>query len=111
MRVGFGVYLQVRLNTQQGPENSVNVLMTAEGNGLNVAKVMPESAIKFGAYEVCLPGQNERFLWTRRLIFFSLQNVHLLGSKAIMTPKNLCQYRSSCQGDVVEWLLSKLTLH
>lgn len=25
--------------------------LTAQGNGLNVIKVMPESAIKFGAYE------------------------------------------------------------
>ena len=24
-----------------------------KGNGLNVIKVMPESAIKFGSYEVC----------------------------------------------------------
>jgi len=27
----------------------------ALGNGLNVLKVMPESAIKFGAYEVFIP--------------------------------------------------------
>lgn len=26
--------------------------LTPAGNGLNVVKVMPESAIKFGAYEV-----------------------------------------------------------
>jgi hypothetical protein len=26
--------------------------MMVQGNGLNVLKVMPESAIKFGAYEV-----------------------------------------------------------
>lgn len=95
MPVEFGVYLQVRLNTRQGFGDSMNVLMIAKGNGLNVAKVMPESAIKFGAYEVCLPGQNERFLWTRRLMFHSLQNVHLLGSRGIMTPKSLCQYRNS----------------
>lgn len=28
--------------------------LTGTGNGLNVVKVMPESAIKFGAYEVSL---------------------------------------------------------
>lgn len=29
--------------------------LTGAGNGLNVVKVMPESAIKFGAYEVRQP--------------------------------------------------------
>jgi hypothetical protein len=29
-----------------------DIFLTVIGNGLNVVKVMPESAIKFGAYEV-----------------------------------------------------------
>ena len=34
--------------------------LTGAGNGLNVVKVMPESAIKFGAYEV------STYIWFRR---------------------------------------------
>lgn len=55
-RVEFEVYLQVRLTTTRRGR-----LVTMIGNGLNVVKVMPESAIKFGAYEVgFLPRIGER---------------------------------------------------
>lgn len=39
------------------PRSSADYL-DLEGNGLNVLKVMPESAIKFGSYEVA-----ETLLW------------------------------------------------
>jgi hypothetical protein len=47
--------LQVRLLKRTGAFE-VDEELTDIGNGLNVVKVMPESAIKFGAYEVILFG-------------------------------------------------------
>lgn len=37
-------------------------LLNSSGNGLNVVKVMPESAIKFGAYEVSLAKEPKGWL-------------------------------------------------
>lgn len=50
-QVASGVCLQVRFPTER-PETFRVDQLTDAGNGLNVVKVMPESAIKFGAYEV-----------------------------------------------------------
>lgn len=43
----FEVFLLVRLDSSY----RFHFPLTLQGNGLNVIKVMPESAIKFGAYE------------------------------------------------------------
>lgn len=45
------------------------------------------------------------------LTYNSPQNVHLLDLKVTMTLKSSCRYRSSCQEDAVEWLLSKFALY
>lgn len=73
-----------------------------EGNGLNVVKVMPESAIKFGAYEV-----RYSLYWVackcKVLTRYSLLNELLPVSRVIMTPKSSDPRHSSCLEDLVEW--------
>lgn len=54
MPAGFGACLQVSQSQYLGGASRQADCFA--GNGLNVVKVMPESAIKFGGYEVCSYG-------------------------------------------------------
>ena len=65
---------------------------------------MPESAIKFGAYEVGFSSMSEIFQVDQPLILphNSLQNVHLLGLRGITIRKRLDLRPSFCLEELVE---------
>lgn len=68
-----------------------------------MVKVMPESAIKFGAYEVSLLVYVSSI---KELTWDSLRNVHLLAWKVIMTRGNCHRSPSFSLEASAEWLPS-----
>jgi hypothetical protein len=75
---------------------------------LNVVKVMPESAIKFGAYEVSILNiWFRRYYWMHADHKYSLRNEHLHNSKDTTIPSDSFPLLNSCPVALAEWLPSR----